>query len=502
MQSVNNSSVRNVSEGSARAPSLDDLFRRSVARRPDAEALIDPQDKLRVTGSEPLRLTYAQASCAIANLAAHFAAVPLPAGSTVAIQLPNTAEMFLAVLAAMRAGLNVALIPLLWRKADLTDALNRIGARAIVTMSRIDGVDYTAHAMQAAVDAFSVRHIGAFGADVPDGLVALDEIMFGGDADTRLSSRDTQRASFITFDMTARGLLVVPRTQVQLIANGLGLTMGLDLPAGPRIMSAIMPSSAAGFCLSGVAWLISGGTLLLHHPFDEGVLLRALADEACTDFIAPAALALRLGDNPEFSAASELGHVVGLWRNPDQALGSSVWTGRQGFHDVMAFGEAGFVPTLRDETGAATPITMTAGSASASVGEIIMTPAGTLGLRGPAVPSLAYADGGDGGRAASAPNSQDHIDTGFAARHDPATGTVYLTAPPAGLIGVGGYRFRSEELEDWSHRLPQGGLLTALPDRMTGHRLAGRTVNAAAARGLLSELGLNPLVGDAFRDRS
>ena len=46
-----------------------------------AEALIDPQDKPRVTGSEPLRLTYAEANRAVANLAAHFAQVPLPAGS-------------------------------------------------------------------------------------------------------------------------------------------------------------------------------------------------------------------------------------------------------------------------------------------------------------------------------------------------------------------------------------------------------------------------------------
>lgn len=500
MQSLDNS--RTTSDGAARAPSLDDLFRRSVARRPEAEALIDPQDKARVTGGEPLRLTYAQADRAIANLAAHFAQAPLPAGSTVAIQLPNTVEMFLAVLASMRAGLNVALIPLLWRKADLTDALNRIGARAILTMSRIDGVDYTAHAMDAAVDAFSVRHIGAFGADVPDGLVALDEIAFGdGHADRPLSSRDAQRASFITFDVTAAGLVVVPRTQVQLIANGLGLTMGLNLPAEPRIMSAIMPSSAAGFCLSGVAWLISGGTLLLHHPFDESVLLNALAEEGCTDFVAPAPLALRLGENPEFLAASELGQVVGLWRNPDQALGSSVWTGLQGFHDVLAFGEAGFLTTRRDETGAATPINMRSDAISASVGEIVMTNAGTLGLRGPVVPSLAYADDRDvSGFRAPAP--ADIIDTGFAARHDPATGTVHLTAPPAGLIGVGGYRFRAGDLEDWSHRLPQGGLLTALPDRMTGHRLAGRTVNTAAARGFLSELGLNPLVGEAFRDRS
>ena len=49
---------------------------------------------------------------------------------------------------------------------------------------------------------------------------------------------------------------------------------------------------------------------------------------------------------------------------------------------------------------------------------------------------------------------------------------------------------------------PQGALLTALPDRLSGHRLAGRAQDNARAREALNELGLNPLMVEAFRDRS
>jgi acyl-CoA synthetase (AMP-forming)/AMP-acid ligase II len=63
-------------------------------------------------------------------LAAHFIDAGLPANSVIAVQLPNTIELVLTVLAAYRAGLVVALLPQLWRQAELTVAINRTGARS------------------------------------------------------------------------------------------------------------------------------------------------------------------------------------------------------------------------------------------------------------------------------------------------------------------------------------------------------------------------------------
>jgi len=45
-------------------------------------------------------------------------------------------------------------------------------------------------------------------------------------------------------------------------------------------------------------------------------------------------------------------------------------------------------------------------------------------------------------------------------------------------------------------------MLTALPDQLNGFRLAGRAGDNSRAREALGELGLNPLMVDAFRDRS
>ncbi|MDU1665505.1 MAG: hypothetical protein E6833_04675, partial [Bradyrhizobium sp.] len=85
---------------------------------------------------------------------------------------------------------------------------------------------------------------------------------------------------------------------------------------------------------------------------------------------------------------------------------------------------------------------------------------------------------------------------------DGRAGTISITAPPAGVMAVGGYRFLAQDLHEWSRRLGQGALLTALPDRLSGHRLAGRAMDNARARDALAELGLNPLMVEAFRDRA
>lgn len=100
------------------------------------------------------------------------------------------------------------------------------------------------------------------------------------------------------------------------------------------------------------------------------------------------------------------------------------------------------------------------------------------------------------------PPPLDYVDTGYAARLDRTNGALCITAPPSGIMAVGGYRFLSQDLQEWAKRLGQGALLTALPDRLSGYRLAGRAQDNARARDALSGLGLNPLMVEAFRDRT
>ena len=118
------------------------------------------------------------------------------------------------------------------------------------------------------------------------------------------------------------------------------------------------------------------------------------------------------------------------------------------------------------------------------------------------IPVAAYAPSALSGNSLIAQPPLDHVDTGYAARLDRTTGALCITAPPSGIMAVGGYRFLAHDLQEWAKRLGQGALLTALPDRLSGHRLAGRAQDNARAREAFSELGLNPLMSEAFRDRT
>jgi hypothetical protein len=492
------------------SPTLDTLFKRILSRRPDALALIDPADKRRITGEAPQQLTFAQADRAISALAAHFIESGLPANSVIAVQLPNTVEFALTVLAAYRAGLVVAVLPLLWRQAELTMALNRTAARAIVTTSKVDGIVYSDLAMNAAAEAFSIRHVCGFGADLPEGMSSLDQAIQRESATTRRVIEDGRKAALITFDVTADGFRPVPRAHLSLIAGGLAISLESDVPQGATVLSAFAPMSFAGLASSLVVWLLSGGTLVLHHPFDEDVLEQDINEHSCDTLIAPAQLALRLDELDLAARMPSLRNVIGLWRAPEQVASSALWSSQQAsLTDVYLFGEAGLFGARR-VAGDGSPARIKPGPHGAPrelpgtsiAGEILLTPRGTLGLRGPMVSIAAYAPPPPPGDSMIAAAPRDFVDTEYAARLDRATGAINITAPPSGIMAVGGYRFLGQDLQEWARRLGQGALLTALPDRLSGHRLAGRAHDNARARDALSELGLNPLMVEAFRDRS
>jgi len=78
---------------------------------------------------------------------------------------------------------------------------------------------------------------------------------------------------------------------------------------------------------------------------------------------------------------------------------------------------------------------------------------------------------------------------------------MFVTRPPPGIASVGGYPFVVRDLHETVSLVDGGAALAVLPDALAGQRLSGSAADPAKVREALGQLGVNPLLISAFRDR-
>jgi hypothetical protein len=489
---------------------IDEIFCRAALRRPDAVALIDPPNRAAVTGGAPRRLTYAEADRMISAIAVRLRRLGLGIDQVVGMQMANTVDAVVTFLGILRAGLIAMPLPLLWRQADCVAALNRVGATALIVSGRIGATDHCELAMNVAAEVFHIRQVGGFGDNIPDGLTGFDDLYGSpaGEPPPAISRAVNPAAhvAAITWDVAPDGAVPVARSHVELLAAGAGIALEARLEQNAIILDSLALPSLAGLSVGIVPWLLIGGTLALHHPFDHEVLLQQARDEQCGLLIVPAPVALQLGASEALSPRGAIKTVVAAWRAPDRIAASASWDDPAvGLVDVPVFGETGVFAMRRGDDGrpaplALGPLTSPRGVAGAlHVGEIAMTEAGTLGLRGPSVPKFPLPPEIDSvAKPAFAVGPDGLADTGFPCVADAATRALTMSGPPAGIVGVGGYRFAARALGALAAEVAPDGRITPQPDVLAGARLAGSAPDAARMREALAARGVNPLIVAAF----
>jgi len=482
------------------AATLDDMFRQAAARRPEALALVDPPNRSSFTDGLPRRLTYTEADRAIDAIASRLGRLGLQTDAVVGIQLPNTVESVLTILGVLRAGMIAVPLPLLWRRADAAAALRRLGAKAIVTTARIGDFDACAMAMQVAADLFAVRHVCSFGRNLPDGVIAFDTLLDGEASDS------WPPVALVTFDVTPGGVIAVARNHAELIAGGLATLLEGGIEPDARLLGCCATGSFAGAALTVMPWLLSGGTLSLHHGFDPDAFGAQCREDCCDTVVVPGALVPQLSQAGLLAHAG-LKHVLAAWRTPERFLVSPAWQHpRATLTDMLIFGETAVIGSRRDADGLPVPLPAEAaksprGSANGRpVADIVRTETGTLALRGPMVPRHPFPPGA---ARLSAPHLKAHaggfVDTLYPCRIDRMLGTVMVSGPPPGIVSVGGYRFVLSELEGLVRRANGAAVITALPDALAGHRLAGISGGGDDVRAALADHGVNSLIAGAFQ---
>jgi hypothetical protein len=494
---------------------IDEVFRRLAQRRPGALALADAANRETFTDAAPRRLTYAEADRMVTAIAGRLRRMGLPTDAIVGIQLPNIVENILAMLGVLRAGMIVAPLPLLWRRADAVTALARVGAKALITCGHVGAFNHCQFAMRVAAEVFSIRYVCGFGKSLPDGVVPFDDLFTAEKLDpiTPLGRERHNNAAahvaVITFDVGEGGLVPVARNHPELLAAGLAVLLESRVAQDSSILSALFPSSFAGISLTLLPWLLSGGTLVLHHPFDPAILARQRRDDRCGTLILPGPVVLRLAETGAF-AGDGPASVIAAWRSPERLAMSPVWREPSTvLVDVSIFGEAALVPARRGAGGRPSPVPFgpviapRGSTGGIVVAELIRTDEGTVAWRGPMVPQHSFPPGIE---RSSLPyfqiGSRGLVDTGYTCRVDSVTKAMVVTGPPSGIVCVGGYRFPLRDLQDVVGRIDSGATLAALPDPLVGQRLIGNAADRDTMQAALNAVGVNPIVAAAFRDRS
>jgi hypothetical protein len=118
------------------------------------------------------------------------------------------------------------------------------------------------------------------------------------------------------------------------------------------------------------------------------------------------------------------------------------------------------------------------------------------------VPHAAYPPGAERASGPRLKIADGSIDTGYACRVDRETKRLTIDGPPAELVSIGGYRFALRAAQDLIAGIEDGSTLAALPDLLSGHRLAGAAADRDAICDALLAHGANPLLVAAFRARN
>jgi hypothetical protein len=270
-----------------------------------------------------------------------------------------------------------------------------------------------------------------------------------------------------------------------------------------RLLSTIPVGSFAGLALTLMPWLLSGGTLHLHHGFEPLAFFAQRSATAFDAVVLPAAAV------PAMVAAGLVGGdactLVALWRAPEQMMAGKPYETIPAVVDVASFGEVGIVAARRKTNGP--PLAIPHGVISVPRGaigamtviETARSGPGTLLLRGPMVPATAFPLGAEALHLS--PDRAGYFDTGYACRLDAPNQTIAVTVPPVDIVGIGGYRMRHPDPDACVEKAAPGATVVALPHRALGQRLAGTAQDKKMVAAALEVQGANGLISGAFRQR-
>ncbi|MFH1134908.1 MAG: class I adenylate-forming enzyme family protein [Pseudomonadota bacterium] len=250
---------------------LDD-FREHVRAHPARTAVVDPVNKMALLGREAERITHAELNSAVEGTAAALAAAGVRKDDIILVQLPNCWELAMLYLAAARVGGVISPTPMQWRAKELKYVAGLTEAKAFIGVEDFHGFKHLEMAREVQKETptlrllFSYEDVRRMAQTAPN--PELDKISLCGNDIFTICWTSGTEAQPKGCPLSHNNW----RCQASLAVSGGALPGDVMLTAGP-----LVNMGAVGTVL--IPWMVYGGTVVLHHPFEPALLLKQLAAE-------------------------------------------------------------------------------------------------------------------------------------------------------------------------------------------------------------------------------
>ncbi len=285
------------------------LFVQNVQARGHAEAVVDAPNRSDFAHGAPRRLTWLQLAEEVDQLCLVFLKHRLRRDDIVVVQLPNGVEQFVVYLACARLGLVVTPVPVQYREHELDQILALTQATAAVTFCHIGklGQSHAAARMFCGLRAAhpSLQTVFAWGDEAELESAGGEVVRMPAHGATPVTSAGRQQLALAeqSAAVTANDVFSicwtsgteaapkgVPRSHNEWLIVAPSIIEAARLPQQARLLNPFPFVNMAGLSTAFAAWLVLGGTVVQHHPFNLPVFLQQLRDESIDYTVAPPAV--------------------------------------------------------------------------------------------------------------------------------------------------------------------------------------------------------------------
>jgi cyclohexanecarboxylate-CoA ligase len=266
----------------------------------DQEALVDPENRLVITGDIPQRLSFKEINVIVEKYAAIFYEKGLRKDDIVIIQLPNVVELPMIYLALSKLGIICSPIPMQYGAFEIASIVNETNPKAFISIASFNG---KAHAKEL-ISSFTNGEI-KFSLGEVEQFIDLNSSEPGSETmksqqayaqDNPISANDIFTICWTSGTTgTPKG---VPRSHNLWLPMAKAAAFVSNTEEGDALLNPfpmINMASIGGFLFN---WLLCKGKLVQHHPFDLNVFLNQISNENIKYTIAPPAIMNMLLNNP------------------------------------------------------------------------------------------------------------------------------------------------------------------------------------------------------------